>query len=235
MKRVFDFLAAALSLLLLSPLLVLTALLVHIKLGSPVLFSQPRPGRNGRPFSILKFRTMTDRRDEAGNLLLDAERLTPFGRMLRGTSLDELPELINVLKGDMSLVGPRPLLMRYPPYYTERENLRHTVLAARLRRSWIAFVALEQRHDSGLPCWHRIGSPRRDLTLVRRRSERCRLFPNGRRRGSNGRRRARLLSPWRLLLHLLRWRWHDGDLRVGCWRDFRQRLFDRPRLDLFLL
>ncbi|MBL0225530.1 MAG: sugar transferase [Geobacteraceae bacterium] len=127
MKRAFDICAALSALLLLSPLLLSTALLVRIKLGSPVIFSQPRPGRHGRPFSILKFRTMTDRRDEAGNLLLDAERLTPFGRMLRSTSLDELPELINVLKGDMSLVGPRPLLMRYLPYYTERENLRHTI------------------------------------------------------------------------------------------------------------
>ncbi len=127
MKRAFDICAALIALLLLSPLLLLTALLVRIKLGSPVLFSQQRPGQHGRPFKILKFRTMTDRRDEEGNLLLDAERLPPFGRMLRATSLDELPELINVLKGEMSLVGPRPLLMRYLPYYSERENLRHTL------------------------------------------------------------------------------------------------------------
>ncbi len=127
MKRVFDVVAALAGLVLLGPLLLLTALLVRINLGSPVLFRQKRPGLHARVFTILKFRTMIDKRDAAGNLLQDAERLTPFGRMLRSTSLDELPELINVLKGDMSLVGPRPLLTRYLPYYTEREGLRHTV------------------------------------------------------------------------------------------------------------
>src|SRR3954464_11702067 len=99
--------------LILSPVILLVALLVRIKLGSPVLFRQQRPGLYGRPFMLLKFRTMTDARDQAGNLLPDAQRLTAFGRFLRSASLDELPELINVLRGDMSLIGPRPLLMEY--------------------------------------------------------------------------------------------------------------------------
>ena len=127
MKRALDVVAALAGLLLFSPFLLVIAVLVRIRLGTPVLFRQQRPGLHKKPFHILKFRTMTDKRDEAGNLLLDADRLTPFGRLLRRTSLDELPELINVLRGDMSLVGPRPLLMRYLPFYSERERLRHSV------------------------------------------------------------------------------------------------------------
>jgi sugar transferase EpsL len=115
------------GLLLFSPLLLLTALVVRIRLGSPVFFRQQRPGLHEEPFMIFKFRTMTNRRDGAGNLLPDAERLTQFGTLLRRTSLDELPELYNVLKGDMSLVGPRPLLTRYLPFYSDRERLRHSV------------------------------------------------------------------------------------------------------------
>ena len=114
LKRAFDFIASLLALVLLSPLLALIASLVRLKLGSPVLFRQRRPGLHGEPFTIYKFRTMTDARDAQGNLLPDAQRLTPFGRFLRSTSLDELPELFNVLKGDMSLVGPRPLLDAVP-------------------------------------------------------------------------------------------------------------------------
>ena len=126
-KRLFDLLLATPALLLLSPLLALLALLVRIKLGSPVLFRQLRPGLHGRPFTLYKFRTMTGARDAAGNLLPDAERLTPFGRFLRATSLDELPELWNVIKGDMSLVGPRPLLMQYLDRYTPEQARRHEV------------------------------------------------------------------------------------------------------------
>lgn len=126
-KRLFDFLIAALALLLLSPLLGLLALFVRLKLGSPVLFRQQRPGLHGRPFTLVKFRTMTDQRDSTGSLLPDAERLTPFGKFLRASSLDELPELWNVLKGEMSLVGPRPLLMRYLPLYTLEQARRHEV------------------------------------------------------------------------------------------------------------
>ena len=126
-KRLFDLTATILGLLLIWPIFLVLTLLVRIKLGSPVFFCQQRPGLGGRPFTIYKFRTMTDDRSFSGKLLSDADRLTPLGRFLRSSSLDELPELINVLKGEMSLVGPRPLLMRYLPYYTERERLRFTV------------------------------------------------------------------------------------------------------------
>lgn len=127
LKRSTDLLLAGTALLLLSPVLILLAVLVRRRLGSPVLFRQERPGRHGRPFMMVKFRTMTDARDAQGQLLPDAERLPPFGRWLRSTSLDELPELWNVLRGDMSLVGPRPLLMRYLPLYNERQRRRHEV------------------------------------------------------------------------------------------------------------
>src|SRR5262249_33997334 len=120
-KRAFDLAVAVPALLLLAPLMVLLALLVRLKLGSPVLFGQVRPGLNERPFPILKFRTMTDARDAQGNLLDEAERLTPIGRFLRSSSLDELPELFNVLRGEMSLVGPRPLLMRYLDRYSPEQ------------------------------------------------------------------------------------------------------------------
>jgi lipopolysaccharide/colanic/teichoic acid biosynthesis glycosyltransferase len=127
-KRASDLILAIPALLVLSPVLGIVALLIRVKLGSPVLFRQARPGRNGAPFTALKFRTMTDARDDSGTLLRDAERLTPLGRFLRTSSLDELPELFNVIRGDMSLVGPRPLLLRYIPYFTETERIRFTVL-----------------------------------------------------------------------------------------------------------
>lgn len=126
-KRLTDVIIAGSILLVLFPLLVLLAILVKIKLGSPVLFHQVRPGLNGKPFKIFKFRTMLDVTDSDGKLLLDESRLTPFGKMLRATSLDEQPELWNVLKGDMSLVGPRPLLMEYLPLYSKEQNRRHEV------------------------------------------------------------------------------------------------------------
>jgi sugar transferase EpsL len=126
-KRLFDITATTLGLLVIWPLVLVLAVLVRIKHGSPVLFCQQRPGLHGSPFMMYKFRTMTDDRDLAGNVLPDANRLTPFGRLLRSTSLDELPELINVLKGDMSLVGPRPLLMKYLPFFTDEEKLRHNM------------------------------------------------------------------------------------------------------------
>ncbi len=127
MKRCLDFLLSLCGLILLSPVLLILAVLVRVKLGSPVLFKQERPGRNEKIFTLCKFRTMTDEKDEKGNLLPDAVRLTKFGKFLRGTSLDELPELLNILEGDMSIVGPRPLLVSYLPYYSERERLRHSV------------------------------------------------------------------------------------------------------------
>lgn len=126
-KRVFDFLVALLMLLLLSPLITLIALLVAIKLGRPVLFTQIRPGKEGRPFRMVKFRSMKGGVGADGKLLPDAERMTPFGRVLRSSSLDELPELWNVLKGEMSLVGPRPLLMEYLPLYSPEQARRHEV------------------------------------------------------------------------------------------------------------
>jgi lipopolysaccharide/colanic/teichoic acid biosynthesis glycosyltransferase len=126
-KRVFDILVSGIALLVFSPLLVVIYFLARFKLGTPVLFRQERPGKNGAPFTLIKFRTMTDARDKAGVLLPDGERLTAFGRLLRATSLDELPELWNILKGEMSLVGPRPLLMQYLPYYKPREKTRMDV------------------------------------------------------------------------------------------------------------
>lgn len=126
-KRLLDLALAVPATVIGSPLILLLALLVRRKLGSPVLFRQQRPGLHGRPFTIYKFRTMTDQRDEHGMLLPDAVRLTSFGRLLRSTSLDELPELFNVIKGDMSLVGPRPLLSQYLPRYTPEQARRHEV------------------------------------------------------------------------------------------------------------
>ena len=127
MKRIFDLLLTIPGIILISPIIAVITFLVRTKLGSPVLFTQLRPGLNGKPFRIYKFRTMTDERDSEGNLLPDAERLTRFGRFLRSTSLDELPELINVLKGDMSLVGPRPLLLEYLERYSPEQARRHEV------------------------------------------------------------------------------------------------------------
>lgn len=127
LKRVMDAFLALLAIIVLSPVLIVTAVLVRIKLGAPVLFVQERPGLNGEIFKLYKFRTMTDKRDKNGNLLPDDERLPKFGRMLRSTSLDELPELFNILRGDMSIIGPRPLLAEYLPYYTEEEKHRHDV------------------------------------------------------------------------------------------------------------
>ena len=126
-KRLLDIIISGAGLLILSPLLLILWILVRCKLGSPVLFTQERPGRRERIFKLYKFRTMTDARDEKGELLPDEVRLTKFGRLLRSTSLDELPELFNIFKGDMSLIGPRPLLVRYLPYYTKEERRRHDV------------------------------------------------------------------------------------------------------------
>ena len=127
MKRPFDFVVSLVALVVLSPVMGVVALLVRYKLGSPVLFRQERPGLDAEPFEMLKFRTMLDARTAGGELLADAQRLTPVGRFLRSTSLDELPGLYNVLKGDMSLVGPRPLLMEYVPLYSPEQARRHEV------------------------------------------------------------------------------------------------------------
>ena len=125
LKRVFDIVASGVALLLLSPVILVVAIQIRRKLGSPVLFRQIRPGKDGKPFQMIKFRTMLDALDKQGNPLPDDQRMTPFGSFLRATSLDELPELWNVLKGEMSLVGPRPLLMEYLPLYSQEQYRRH--------------------------------------------------------------------------------------------------------------
>ncbi len=144
-KRPQDFLCALLATIVLSPVMLITALLVRIKLGSPVLFTQERPGFNGKIFKLYKFRTMTDKKDEKGNLLSDDKRMTSFGRKLRATSLDELPELLNMLKGDMAVVGPRPLLVRYLPRYNEHQARRHEVRPG--------FTGLAQVHGRNAISW----------------------------------------------------------------------------------
>ena len=127
LKRVFDIILALIILTLFGWLYIIIAVLVKVKLGSPVIFCQERPGKNEKIFKLYKFRTMTDQRDEKGDLLPDEMRLTKFGKILRSTSLDELPEIFNILLGDMSFIGPRPLLISYLPYYTEKERHRHDV------------------------------------------------------------------------------------------------------------
>ena len=167
-KRLLDLVLAAVALLALAPLIAIVALLVRVKLGSPVLFRQRRPGQHGRLFTLLKFRTMTDARDARGQLLPDGERMTPFGVWLRGTSLDELPELVNVLRGEMSLVGPRPLLAEYLGRYTPEQLRRHEVkpgitgwaqVNGRNGLSWEARFALDRWYVDHL-------SPRLDLWIL---------------------------------------------------------------------
>jgi lipopolysaccharide/colanic/teichoic acid biosynthesis glycosyltransferase len=126
-KRPLDIILSLLAIIVLSPLMIIIAVLVRVKLGSPILFKQERPGLNEKIFIIYKFRTMTDQRDENGELLPDYMRMTKFGKMLRATSLDELPELFNILRGDMSIIGPRPLLIEYLPLYNDKQRRRHDV------------------------------------------------------------------------------------------------------------
>ena len=144
-KRPQDFICALLAIIVLSPVMLVTALLVRIKLGSPVIFEQERPGKGGAIFKLYKFRSMSDKRDPDGNLLPDKDRLTPFGMKLRSTSLDELPELINILKGDMSVVGPRPLMVEYLPRYNEHQARRHEVRPG--------FTGLAQVHGRNAITW----------------------------------------------------------------------------------
>lgn len=126
-KRMLDFILSLIALIVLSPLMIIIGILVRIKLGKPVIFKQKRPGKNEKIFTLYKFRTMTDEKDEQGNLLADEKRLTKFGKFLRSTSLDELPELWNILKGEMAIVGPRPLLVEYLPLYNEEQKHRHDI------------------------------------------------------------------------------------------------------------
>ena len=126
-KRMLDFILSLIALIVLSPLMIIIGILARIKLGKPVIFKQKRPGKNEKIFTLYKFRTMTDEKDEQGNLLADEKRLTKFGKFLRSTSLDELPELWNILKGEMAIVGPRPLLVEYLPLYNEEQKHRHDI------------------------------------------------------------------------------------------------------------
>lgn len=126
-KRILDLILSLMALIVLTPLMIIIGILVRINLGSPIIFKQKRPGKNEKIFTLYKFRTMTDKRDIDGNLLPDEYRLTKFGKFLRSTSLDELPELINIIKGDMAIVGPRPLLVKYLPLYNEKQKHRHDV------------------------------------------------------------------------------------------------------------
>lgn len=126
-KRFLDIIISLFGLIILSPVILIVAILVRIKLGSPVIFKQERPGKDEKIFKLYKFRSMSDKKDENGKLLPDSERLTKFGKILRATSLDEIPELVNILKGEMSLIGPRPLSVMYLPYYNETEKHRHDV------------------------------------------------------------------------------------------------------------
>ncbi|MBQ2840390.1 MAG: sugar transferase [Oscillospiraceae bacterium] len=161
-KRPIDIFCALAAITVFSWLYIIVAILVRIKLGSPVLFKQERPGKDGKIFKLYKFRTMTDARDEHGNLLPDDVRLTKFGRLLRKTSLDELPEAFNILKGDMSVIGPRPLLVEYLPYYTEEEMHRHNVrpgltglaqVNGRNTITWEEKFALDLQYVSRITFW----------------------------------------------------------------------------------
>ena len=161
-KRLLDVLLSGAALALLWPVLLIVVLLVRVKLGSPVLFCQERPGKDERIFRLYKFRTMTDARDEDGELLPDAVRLTKFGRFLRSTSLDELPELWNIFRGDMSIVGPRPLLVKYLPLYNEEQRRRHTVrpgltglaqVHGRNALSWEERFTYDVRYVSRITAW----------------------------------------------------------------------------------
>ena len=161
-KRPLDAFLATGALIVLSPLLCVTAILVRVKLGNPVLFTQERPGKDEKIFKLYKFRSMTNQRDENGQLLPDDIRLTKFGRILRSTSLDELPELLNIIRGDMSVVGPRPLLIEYLPYYTEEERHRHDVrsgltglaqINGRNAISWDKKLAYDVKYVSKITFW----------------------------------------------------------------------------------
>lgn len=162
MKRLIDFTVALVALIVASPVLLICALLIRLFIGKPVLFKQTRPGLNAKPFNMVKFRTMTNERDEHGNLLPDEKRLTRLGKLLRSTSLDELPELWNVLNGDMSLVGPRPLLMEYLNYYTKEEETRHKMrpgltglaqVSGRNNVKWDERLALDVKYVKEWSIW----------------------------------------------------------------------------------
>jgi len=169
---------ALVGLIVLSPVMLVIAILVRINLGSPVIFKQPRPGLNEKIFTLYKFRTMTDERDENGELLPDEQRLTPFGTWLRSTSLDELPELWNILKGDMSFVGPRPLLVEYLPLYNEQQRRRHIVrpgltglaqVSGRNAVSWEEKFLLDIEYINNITFWGDLAILAKTVLVVLRR------------------------------------------------------------------
>ncbi len=177
-KRPLDFLMALIGLLVLSPLMLAIAIMVSVKLGRPVIFKQLRPGLNERIFTLYKFRTMTDECDENGELLPDEQRLTPFGTWLRSTSLDELPELWNILKGDMSFVGPRPLLVEYLPLYNEQQRRRHIVrpgltglaqVSGRNAVSWEEKFLLDIEYINNITFWGDLAILAKTVLAVLRR------------------------------------------------------------------
>lgn len=177
-KRPLDFIMALVGLIVLSPVMLVIAILVRINLGSPVIFKQPRPGLNEKIFTLYKFRTMTDERDENGELLPDEQRLTPFGKWLRSTSLDELPELWNILKGDMSFVGPRPLLVEYLPLYNEQQRRRHIVrpgltglaqVSGRNAVSWEEKFLLDIEYINNITFWGDLAILAKTVLAVLRR------------------------------------------------------------------
>ena len=177
-KRPLDFIMALVGLIVLSPVMLVIAILVRINLGSPVIFKQPRPGLNEKIFTLYKFRTMTDERDENGELLPDEQRLTPFGTWLRSTSLDELPELWNILKGDMSFVGPRPLLVEYLPLYNEQQRRRHIVrpgltglaqVSGRNAVSWEEKFLLDIEYINNITFWGDLAILAKTVLVVLRR------------------------------------------------------------------
>ena len=177
-KRPLDFIMALVGLIVLSPVMLVVAILVRIKLGSPVIFKQPRPGLNEKVFALYKFRTMTDECDENGELLPDEQRLTPFGTWLRSTSLDELPELWNILKGDMSFVGPRPLLVEYLPLYNEQQRRRHIVrpgltglaqVSGRNAVSWEEKFLLDIEYINNITFWGDLAILAKTVLAVLRR------------------------------------------------------------------
>ena len=162
LKRTLDVVLSFLALIVLSPVILIVAILVRLKLGTPIFFTQERPGKDEKIFKMYKFRTMTDEQDANGHLLPDSVRLTSFGKFLRSTSLDELPELWNILKGDMSIVGPRPLLIKYLPYYSEREKFRHSVrpgltglsqINGRNCLDWDTRLELDVRYSLNITMW----------------------------------------------------------------------------------
>lgn len=169
-KRLFDIIASLLGLIVLSPVLLVISILVRAKLGSPAIYKQKRPGKNEKIFTLYKFRTMTDEKDENGELAGDEIRLTPFGKKLRSTSLDELPELVNILKGDMSVVGPRPLLVRYLPLYNDRQKHRHDArpgLSGLAQVSGRNAITWESRFEYDVEYTERI-TARLDLAIIYR-------------------------------------------------------------------